>query len=111
MDCVRWHLNSWKNFTAEGKKRLGMKESEDFSPTFGEGTAEKVQAGSEGQNSLNSCIKERGIQREKKMSACQGGCNTVGGCGSCGRAKLFLAGNKKLFESPSGLRTYRAGAQ
>lgn len=50
--------------------------------------------------SPNSCIKERGIQREKKTPACRGGCNTVGGCGCCGRAKLFLAGDKKLNLSP-----------
>lgn len=60
--------------------------------------------------SLNSCIKERVIQREK-LSACLGGCNPVGGCGCCGRDKLFLAGNKKLFESLFGWKTYRAGTQ
>lgn len=41
---------------AEGKKRLGTKESEDFSPNFGEGTAEKVQADSEGQSLFSGLV-------------------------------------------------------
>lgn len=35
---------------AEGKERLGTQESEDFSPKFGEGTAENVQRGSKGKS-------------------------------------------------------------
>lgn len=35
---------------AAGKRRLGTKQSEDFSQNFGKGTAEKMQADSKGQS-------------------------------------------------------------
>lgn len=41
---------------AEEKKRLGMKDLEDFSPNFGEGTVEKVQAGSKGQSPFSKLM-------------------------------------------------------